>query len=155
MPSEIEKEYKKFREKYTLPEFKEIDDEFEISLLECTDFLLRNVRRKIMEKITLMLTCIEEIIQPETNLRSMTELKAVSQSTKNKAFSIYKNLMIAERSSLEFDISSTDEKEAEFIMFILKKWKELKPDMLILIEKIKEVWKREQSPEEEEIGYVG
>src|SRR3990167_4564046 len=91
-------------------------------------FLLRNVRRKIMEKITLMLTCIEEIIQPETNLRSMTELKAVSQSTKNKAFSIYKNLMIAERSSLEFDISSTDEKEAEFIMFILKKWKELKPD---------------------------
>ncbi|MBI2653114.1 hypothetical protein HYX00_06615, partial [Candidatus Woesearchaeota archaeon] len=52
MPSkEIEKQYNEIRKRLKLPEFKEIDFDFEISDLEETNFLLRAIIRKIAEKL--------------------------------------------------------------------------------------------------------
>jgi len=51
MVNEIEKEYGKLSKKFKLPKFKEIDSEFEISNLENERFLIRNILRKVEEKL--------------------------------------------------------------------------------------------------------
>ncbi len=153
--NEIEKEYRKLKEKYKLPEYSELNEEFEISSLECTDFLLRNIRRRMIEKISVFSSFIDELVQPEPNFRSITELSVIAQNSKDKAFGIYKDLIFADRASLELDVESTDEKEAEFIINLLKKWKETKPELLLLLAKVKGVWKKDITSEKEELGYVG
>ena len=49
----IKEEYEKLKEKHNLPDFKEINNEFEITTIEKEEFLLREIRRKIYEKIEL------------------------------------------------------------------------------------------------------
>ena len=51
MANQIEQEYIKLGKKYKLPEFKEIDAEFEISSLDNEKFLIKNTLRKISEKL--------------------------------------------------------------------------------------------------------
>src|SRR3989344_1527142 len=77
--NETEKQYNELRKKHKLPEFKDIDFEFEISDLEETNFLLRAIIRRIAEKLDFYSTMLEEVLQPDTsNLYAMHEMKFFS-----------------------------------------------------------------------------
>ena len=52
---EIETEYKQLKSKHDLPEYNFLEDKFEISSIDNGPFLLRNIRRKISEKIEFMI----------------------------------------------------------------------------------------------------
>ena len=74
MAKETEKQYNELRKKLKLPDFREIDFEFEISDLEETNFLLRATVRKMAEKLDFCSTMLEELLQPEpSNLYAMHE----------------------------------------------------------------------------------
>src|SRR4030042_4845830 len=61
----LKQEYGKFKDKYNLPEFSELNKVFDIEdICTDTDFLLRKIRRTISEKVSGLLRFIEIILNP-------------------------------------------------------------------------------------------
>ena len=62
--------------------------------------------------------------------------------------------MIIERNSLLLDVEcGSDEEDVKYIIEVNKQWQDFKKELLVIIEKMKDVWKEETKDEEE--GYFG
>lgn len=153
--SEIEKRYNELRKKFKLPEFKEIDFEFEISDLEETNFLLRAVVRRIAEKLDFYATMIEEILQPDTsNLYAMHETRFFNENEKKEMYDLYSSLMHLSRHSIEVSLEHSGKSEADFINSFFSEWQGLKKELLNYTRKARASWKAE-SDIKEDLGYLG
>jgi len=149
----IEEEYKKL--KFKLPNFKRLDDEFEISYIDKKPFLLRAIRRKINEKIIFFCRIIENLLYPTTNnIITITENKHLSEEKKEKLAKLYKKLMIFERKSLELDIEGSDKDDVDFINNVFSKWESFKKILKPVIKDMQEAWKIEEQAKKDE-GYFG
>ena len=157
MPNkEIEKQYIELRKKHKLPEFKEIDFEFELSDLEETSFLLRAVIRRMEEKLDFYSTMLEEILQPDTsNLYAMHETKFFDDNEKKHMYELYIKLMNFNRQSIEISLEHNEKSEADFINNLFEEWKFLKQELLIFVRKMRNSWKAEEADIKEDLGYLG
>ena len=155
MPDEIEKKYATLKKKYKLPDFEDIDFEFEISHLEHEKFVLRGIIRRIAEKLDFFSTMLEEQLQPDTsNLYAMHETRFFDESQKKKMYDLYSKLMMMNRSSIEVMLEGGEEREAEFIVSVFSKWKGIKEELMDFVNKIKLSWETEVDIKED-IGYLG
>lgn len=151
---DIKKQYEILRKKYSLPDFDSINTEFEISSIENEDFLLREIRRKITEKLDFYGKILESLIQPDTaSLSAMHECKFIEDDEKENIYNIYKKLMIINRNSIIASLES-DKENADFIKISFEEWLKLKNDVKSLTEKIKLTWEKETDIKEE-LGYLG
>ena len=132
MPNkETEMQYNELKKKFKLPEFKEIDFEFEISDLDETNFLLRTIIRRIAEKLDFYTTMLQEILQPDaSNLYAMHETRAFDENEKNQMYDLYSRLMDFNRQSTEVFLGHDVKSEAEFINNVFNDWKSLKNELL-------------------------
>jgi len=152
---ETEKQYNELRKKHKLPEFKEIDNEFELSDLEETNFLLRAVIRRINEKLDFYATMIEETLQPDTsNLYAMHETRFFDENEKKQMYDLYMKLMNLNRHSIELSLEHNEKDQAEFISNIPAEWKEIKRELLGCIKKMKDSW-TSNTETKEDVGYLG
>ena len=153
---ETEKQYNELGKRHKLPEFKDIDFEFEISDLEETSFLLRAIIRRIAERLDFYTTMLEEILQPDTsNLYAMHEIKYFDDDEKKQMYELYAKLMNFNRQSIEVSLSHNEKDEAEFISNVLGKWKNLKNELLNLVKKMKDSWNTEEADIKEDLRYLG
>ena len=157
MPNnETEKQYNELRKKLKLPEFKEINFEFELSDLEETNFLLKSITRRIAEKLDFYTTMIEEILQPDTsNLYAMHETRYFDDDEKKHMYELYTKLMNFNRQSIEVSLGHNEKEEVEFINNLFNEWKILKQELLKLVRKIRASWKTEEADIKEDLGYLG
>jgi len=126
----LKKEYKKFCKKYKLPKFSELNQEFEIEKIQEkeTDFLLREIRRAISDKIAAFLRFFELFLNPQNApVFILVLLKKLNAKDKKISEKIYHQLVKFELSSLNLDIVYNEKKESEFIKQINEGWKKLKP----------------------------
>jgi len=146
--------YEEIRKKYTiLPEYEEINKEFNISSLEKLD--LPAIRKKIGERLEFCLDVLERILNPEpTSLADLYECKFFTTGEKEKAFDIFKKLMQLYRELLEADLTANDEEQAKIIRKISLEFPVLRKEMIPLIKKLKESWK-EDLEHKEILGYMG
>ena len=156
MPSkETEKQYSELRKRHKLPEFREIDNEFEISDLEETNFLLRAIVRRIAEKLDFYSTMLEEILQPDTsNLYAMHEIRYFNENEKKQMYELYTKLMNFNRQSIEVSLSRNEREEADFVGSMFNEWKNLRQDLLKYAKKMRASWKTEADIKED-LGYLG
>ena len=156
MPNnEIEKQYNELRKKQKLPEFNVIDNEFEISDVEETNFLLRAIIRKIAEKLDFYTTMIEEILQPDaSNIYAMHETRHFDEDEKKQMYDLYRKLMDFNRQSIVHSLEHNENDDANFINDIFRDWKELKKELLGFAKKMRASWKTETDIKED-IGYLG
>jgi len=138
----IEEKYSKLKAKYNLPDFKEINDFFEISTIEKDDFLLREIRRKIADKVSLFAGILGGVVSTEPTPASMIEFGNIEESDAKRAFEIYKKLMYWERYSAEIGAIGDEKNDAKFIKEFYEEWKTLRNDVAELIGKLKEAWKK-------------
>jgi len=153
----MEKEkYEPFKKKYNLPSFKELDRLFEISDIEVSNgFLLRQVRKKIHEKIDFLNSLLNEVIYPEpSSLVSMHECRVFSEKDKEEAFDLFGQLMTLVRTSNELELSQMESHDAEFIKNVHKEWKSYTKRVSVFVGKMKESWKK-TLPSDEELNYLG
>jgi len=151
----IKEIYTKFSKKYNLPEYNDINNELEISSIESEDFLLRELRRKIVDRIDLVTTEISTIIQPSAeSLTSMHECRFFDDKDKKKMIEIYKKLMMLSRQALEADISHEDKDDANVIIDFFKEWKSMRDDILAFMKTMKTCWEKETEIEEK-MEYFG
>ncbi|MDP6600188.1 MAG: hypothetical protein QF798_02005 [Candidatus Woesearchaeota archaeon] len=155
MANEIEQEYNKLSKKYKLPKFQEIDSEFEISSLESPRFLIKNILRRIVEKLEFYIEVIGNLVHPDaSSLTTMYEVRFFSEDEKNNMYGLFKKMMIFDRSIVGIVLSNDDKKQAEFLNKFFQKWLEMKKELASYIDKMKESWEKE-STIEEDLGYFG
>ena len=154
--NETEKQYNELRKKHKLPEFKDIDFEFEISDLEETNFLLRAIVRRIAEKLDFYSTMLEEILQPDTsNLYAMHETRYFDEDEKKQMYGLYAKLMNFNRQSIEVSLQHNEKDEADFVKDLFDEWKSLKQELLRFVKKMRASWKTEEADIKEDLGYLG
>ncbi|MBW2978251.1 hypothetical protein KY331_05375 [Candidatus Woesearchaeota archaeon] len=154
METKDKKKLEGLLKKYKLPSFKELDDEFEISTIEKKEFFLREIRRKIAEKIEAYGKLFESVLQIEPTIITLNELTAFSESDKEELYKIFRKLMVIDRGSIETSIDENDKKTAEFIKNTCKEWQDLKKELLPFVQKLKKSWMKETKIKEI-LRYVG
>ena len=155
MEKDIPKRYEELKKRYKLPEFNSVDTEFEASTIENDTFLLREIRRKIVDKIETFCKLIEDLIQPEsTSLSAMHEVKVFEDDEKEKIYALFKKLMKFHRTGFLLAINNNDKEEAQFISEVMVEWKTIKIEITKIVEKLKDSWGKDLDIKEV-LGYLG
>lgn len=150
----IEEKYNKIKSKYSLPDFNKLDFEFEISDIEDGKFVLREVRRKIIEKIETFCKMLEEVLQPEATVANLQESTFFDEKEKEELFKLFSRLMRYNRKSLCLGLNPNDEKEAMFISTVFNEWDGVKKELTYVLRKLKEAWEK-KSEIKEKLQYFG
>ena len=152
--SETEEAYKKLEKKYSIPSYKELNNEFELDDID-TSFILRNVLRKIAEKLEFYVGVIGDIMQPDTgSLSSMHETRFFSDAEKAEIYTLFKKIMKVHRGIIEQVLGKTEHEQAEFLKTFFSEWKEMKPELITIIKKMKDCWDKETTIDQQ-IAYFG
>lgn len=151
----VKKEYNNIRKKYTnLPKYEKFDAVFEISTLDDDRFLLRNVRRRVMERSEYFIKILESLIQPENNFVELIEFKCFNPDDKSKISEVLQKFKILEKKSLIAAIAANDDENVDFIIYAYDMWYEIKSDFMKIAKKLEECWSAEDSVSEK-MDYLG
>ncbi len=136
---ELKISYNELAKKYKLPNFKDLNENFEIDKIDKeTDYLLRSVRKVIMEKIVNSLSFLETISNPVNAPRMyMQYAKVMSAEDKKDIDFIYSSLGEISLHSLDLEIDYSEKKEAEVIKRIFSAWSSIKPKFRSILTSMK------------------
>lgn len=152
--SDLQKNYAELRKKYSLPDFNELDKYFDIVSIEANGSILRDMRKKIENRLDEAVGLLHGILQPETSVRDLHECHVFSDKEKGVIFSFYRKLMIHRREASLVYLYSEEEKEAAFINVIFTEWRSIHQQLRGIVEKMRDSWKKPTSIKEE-LGYLG
>ena len=133
---DMKEDYKKLQEKYSLPNFEELNADFQIEKAaeNETDFLLREIRRFIADRFFNYLRFVESLLNPvNVPMFAFSIVKTLGEKDKEKLSEIYKKLAKHELGLIELDIEYFEEKEAEFIKHSYQLWQEVKKELLDVV----------------------
>lgn len=149
------KSYDSLKKKYSLPEFDELDAEFEISAIELESWMLKNICKKIGERLEITIDVVEKIFQPDTNSYSdVYECKFFTHTEKDALMLLFKQLMYLYRSLIEIEAVNDEKVYANFIKDFVSEWREIKKSLLPFLVKLKTTWK-ESTHKKERLEYLG
>jgi hypothetical protein len=146
--------FEPLQKKFSLPGFELLDREFEISSIESEEISLRNIRKKIEEKVKTCSLLLEEVLQPETSLAGIYESATFSEAEKKQLFDLYRQIMKANRKCAELGIRNDEQADADFISSFSESWNKLKTQLIKAIEKLGSSWDKDIE-EHERLGYLG
>ena len=149
-----EKAYSDLQRKHKLPGFKELDQEFDISEIECKGNVLRQIVRKMCERLEQYIKLIDAVTHPEAITSNLYESTALKDEEKIRLFELYKKLMFWHRSAILVDLNNSEQESATYIKDFLKEWQSLKSELGIVIEKLKKSWRKETG-DKETLEYFG
>jgi len=152
----LKKDYTQLEIKYCLPNFEQMNNDFQIEKLADveTDFLLREIKRLSSDKFFNYFRFIESLLNP-TNAAMFTfsVIKTLGKEEKDKLSELYKKFFKIELEFIEIDINPSEEKEADFIKSFYKEWQIIKKEMLSIMQVVKENW--DNKSESNNKGYFG
>ncbi len=139
----LKQKYKILQEKYNLPSFEELNEDFGIEKtaeIE-TDLLLREIRRFISDKMANYMRFAEAVLNPvNVQMFIYSLIKSLEADEKRKLEEIYKKLSKKELELIELDLKYSEEKEAEFIKKAFFMWQEMRQEFLEIIRKANQNW---------------
>lgn len=152
--TKLQQELTAIIKKHNLPSFKELDIEFDISNIEHDGYLLRAIRRKMIEKAELFCKILESLMLPDaSSLSSIQESKILDENTRQNMLKLFKKLMVYDRISLSLEIDNDDKKNIKFIKDLYSEWKEIKPQLMEIVKNMTDAWtKDDESLEEKYFG---
>ncbi len=143
---DISEEYGKFKEKYGLPEFEKLSEDFDIERIgeHRTSFILREIRKMMNEKIVGYLHLCENLINPTgPPMLIFSIIRNLKKEDKEIIKEIYKGLSLVQIKVMKIDVIYSEESEAKFIRETFDQWQKLKPKISGLIEKFDENFESE------------
>ena len=146
----IQEAYEHLRKEHpVLPEFDKINKEFELSLIEQEEFLLRAVKRKMAEKFETCLHIMEHAISPDPNsFTDLYECRSITQGEKKQLSDILRQFMEHYRLLFETDLITEDKIDAETIRKVYDMWITQKRQLLPYVKKIRESWQKTEEVKE-------
>ena len=151
----IKEEYENLSKKYKIPKFEILNEDFELEFIKEKPFLLKQVRRKMNEKVIFFCRIVESLLYPNPqNIINVNELNSFSNDKKSELEKIYKELMYFERSSLFLDVLPEDKKEVEYINNFFNSGNRIKKHVEETVKTMQESWKNDIK-ETEKNDYFG
>lgn len=140
---EIKAEYQKIKEKYKLPPFEYMDNEFEVSAIKIPDsgVFIKATLRAINNKVGLIINYLEPVITPQQTMHSMIELNGITEEEKKDIYLLYKSLGLIYHNLCLAELEA-EEKIAEQINKTTKEWSKLKPKIIICLNMINKTWEK-------------
>ncbi len=133
---EIFEEYELIRTKYQLPDWNKLEEDFDVSkaFTEARGIILRDIRRKMNEKVSSYLHLLETFLNPQaTPMFIMNVLKNLKDSDWEEIRRIYKELAKIQFKQILADTIYSEEKEAEIINEISGIWNNEKLNLAKII----------------------
>lgn len=133
--------YEIIRKKYNLPEFKFMNENFEIENIgvEETELFIKMIRKHVTEKIFFVLRGLEVFINPQNAPLFMFEIiKSFGESEKNLVKALYKKIAKYEIEAFGLEAAYNEQKEAEFVKRLTDDWKEISEDLIIIYGSMKQ-----------------
>ena len=154
---ELKDEYGKLCKKYALPSFEQLDEEFEIRVIEInkSGILIKAILRWITNKLGFFMNYLEPVISvPPQNIHALIEMRNISDSDRNEMFGFYKEISVLLHENISVELKS--EKEiAQQIKKIWKVWPDIKRREGILLDKITLAWQKKEEKPTEKTEYSG
>jgi hypothetical protein len=142
-PDKLEKlklEYEKLKQKYKLPTFDELNDEFEIFDIKANSFIIREIRRRIIHKAEDFLSLLNPILNPNPNsLHSLIETKIFEKQDLEPMFDFYRKLFQLAHKGITASFEP-EAAETAWINEVWKAWPEIKKQIAGYSKKITEGW---------------
>jgi len=151
---DAKKVYQRFKRKYNLPEFDAINNEFEISTIEDEQFFLREIRRKMYDRLSTLSKFLKQILFPEADIIDMHESRTFTDEEREKIYSLFRTILYLLRQNMLTAMDETDKKTADYIKLVWQKWKTIKRESKWIIEKSAKSWTKETELKEE-LAYLG
>ena len=135
---DVKKEYEKFVGKYSLPSFKELNEDFEIDKIDReSDCFLRAVRKAIMEKVVNAIGFLEMLLNPMNAPRMYVPFVNTMAVSDNKEIDeLYTSLSKLSLISLKLEVGYSEKEEAEVIKKVFEVWQKEKVKFGNLVDKI-------------------
>ena len=152
----LKREYETLRKKYILPDFKSLNEDFQIEKIaeSETEMLIREIRKFMADKMLNYLRFLENLLNPVNSPMSIFSIvKLLNNEEKKEISEIYKKLLEKEIQIIELDLSFDEKKEAEFIKNSCEFWQTIKKDLLKVIREINKKW--DDKFEANDKGYFG
>ena len=151
----LKNSYKKLSDKYNLPSYKGLDEDFDINKVDSVeDTLLRDIRKIMFGKFASVLNFIELLLNPSNgSMFHMYMVKGINSDEKNILNKLFESLGAIEIESFSLDIDYSEKNEAIFIKESFEKWQLMKPELNKIINSIKQEWKKSSSKKEK--SYFG
>ncbi|MFH1500942.1 MAG: hypothetical protein ABIE22_03275 [archaeon] len=153
---ELKKAYDILKQKYKLPSFKELNEEFDVERIaeRETETLLREIRKVMMDKIITYLRFTELLLNPSAApLFFLSLLKNLSSEERKVVEKTYTDLGKLEIDVLDLDITYSEKREAEFILYSFKEWQTIKKDLLKISTSLRKSW--EKKSQKKDRNYLG
>lgn len=149
-------EYGKIQSKFNLPSFDEMNKEFWIDKLSDTetDFLVREVRRMMGDKLANYMRFVEGLLHPTNNsIFIFSLLKALDEGQKKALGEIYKEMMKNEMEFIICDLEFSEENEANFVKNAFELWKKIQKRLIQILKSADKNW--DKKIETDSKGYFG
>jgi len=153
---ELKKQYEKLKQKYNLPEFEKLNEDFEIEKLQEkeSDLLLREIRRAAIDRNISYLRFIEMFQNPQqAPLFFLALVKNLDSREKQLLDDIYLELGKFEIKSIALDNNYNENKEAEFIKTFYKDWQKIKEKFGKITQALENSWDKKSDKSNK--GYLG
>ena len=153
----VKKEYELLKKKYALPDFDVLDKEFEISTIEVDGgFLLREIKRKIQDRLMHACEILTKLIQPETtSLSDLYEYRCFDDAAKKKIFEVFTKIMYLRRKIQETELILEATEDAKIIKEAADTWPKIRTQIIPFIKELEVCWEKMPESDKELKEYLG
>ncbi len=151
----IKEIYDPLIKKYSLPSYKELNEEFDISKIDVSnETILSDIRKAIINKLSAVLNFVELLLNPTNgSMFHMYLVKSTNGVEKEILNRLFDKLGSLEIDSFKLDIDYSEKAEAEFISNSFKEWDSMKDDLNSIMSSLKKNWHVNSSRKEK--SYFG
>ncbi len=139
---ELKSEYDTMAKKYSLPKFESLNEDFNVEKIKKeTAYILRTVRRAMMDRVASYLGFIEALAHPVNAPPFMlVYIKSIDEEDKNNIESIYKEINDINLSTFILEIDYSEKAEAEAIKSIYERWGKVKQKFKKIFSGMQKSW---------------
>jgi len=126
---DFEGAYNELRVEYGLPDFVKLGEDFDIEKIadKESEFLVREIRRTINEKLSAYLHLFETLINPSAPpMFIFSILRGMGESDKEIVRDVYKKLSKLQIEVMKLDTVYSEKDESEFVVAAFNEWQNLK-----------------------------
>lgn len=138
-----------------LPQYDDLNEEFEISSLEDEQFLLRAIKKRMQERLDEAAGMLGDIVHPVSEtVALMHEWRFFNGREKKVMYQLYRKLKFFIRAFDEASLIQQEENDAKLIAEVAGAWKDLREQCIPYAKRLKEAWTKDEGIKEE-LGYLG
>jgi len=128
---------------YKLPEYDELNHDFEVDTIdpECKH-LLKEVAKKVFERLDMFKKILETTIQPDASILTMQEAEFLSEADYDKVGDALRHLMRLDRTLLLAELENDEKAYAEFINEAMREWPRIKQELTPIVKRMQQGWSK-------------